>query len=435
LRRAAGGLVNTFDSLRGRKDVTWFAVPMSDAERETARRGPITQQGFEVRFVSMERQDYHYAYNEVYNGVLWPICHGMTGLASTRLRTSAWSALWEGYKTYNRHVSEAIAAHLPDGSLVLAQDLYFVFLATELERLGATNLKSVLFLHLPFATPTEFAVLPSPIEREILSSLTRFGAVGFQTQRWERAFNRCCRSLGVEPPRTFVAAAGPPMIRLNKDSASPECAKELAHLEAALAGRQMLAQLDRMEPAKNLLGSLQAYDALLRTWMEIKGEVIFVILAHLTRQDLGEYQDYAARVRRLCKTINETHGSPSWQPVLLREDFPHFLHVAALRRYDVLLVNSVRDGMNLIALEGPQLNERHGVSVVSPGVGAFERQRGWVLQSNPHDAGVTAGVLHDALTLDAQRRVRRFVGLRAVSVKIGKDDELVNSQVEAARGR
>ena len=435
MRRAAGGLVNTFDSLRGRKDVTWFAVPMSDAEREIARRGLIRQQGFEVRFVSMERQDYHYAYNEVYNGVLWPICHGMTGMASTRLRTSAWSDLWEGYKTYNREVSKAIAAHMPDGSLVLAQDLYFVLLATELDRLGATNLRSVLFLHLPFATPAEFAGLPSPMAKEILTSMTRFGAVGFQTQRWERAFNRCCRSLDVESPRTFVAAAGPPMVRLKRDSASPECAKELAHLEGVLAGRQMLVQLDRMEPAKNLLRSLQAYNILLKAWTDIKGRVMFVVLAQLTRQDLSEYQDYAARVRRLCKSINEEHGSPSWQPVLLREDFPHFLHVAALRRYDVLLMNSVRDGMNLIALEGPQLNERHGVSVVSPGVGAFERQRGWVLQSNPHDAAVTAQVLHDALTLDVGTRVRLFAGLRAVSARACEDDEFVSRQIETALER
>jgi len=432
LQRAASGLVNVFDSLRMRKDVRWFAVPMSDAEREIARHGPINEQGFEVQFIPVDAQTYQYAYNEIYNGILWPICHGMTGWASRRLKTSKWEDWWQGFEKYNRQVTETIAAYLPDGSLVLAQDLYFVFLAAELDRLGATNLKSVLFLHLPFANPAELAVLPVSVTAEVLSSMTRFGAVGFQTQRWESAFIRCCCSLGIEVPRTFVAAAAPPMKRLIADRSSIECDKELAHLEAILGGRQMLTQLDRMDPAKNIHRSLRAYDVLLETRTNIRGKVVFVILSQPTRQGLDDYRVYSGHVRRLCQTINEKYGSPSWQPVLLREDFSHFLHVAALRRYDVLLVNSIRDGMNLIALEGPQLNERHGMSVVSSGVGAFERQRRWVFRSSPWDVDATAQVLYHALTVDAERRVLLSDGLRTASAEAGTEDEFVNRQIKAA---
>jgi trehalose 6-phosphate synthase len=435
LQRPASGLVNVFDSLRMHKDVTWFAVPMSDAERKIAQCDSITQQGFEVRFIPVDSQTYHYAYNEVYNGIFWPICHGMTDWASRRLRTSRWEDLWHGYKHYNRQVAEMIADHLLDESLVLAQDLYFVFMAAELGQLGAVNLKSILFLHLPFANPAELAVLPVSVVVEILSSMTRFGAVGFQTQRWERAFIRCCYDFGIEPPRTFVAPVAPPIKRLSADRSSPECDKELACLEATLGGRHMLTQLDRMDPAKNIYRSLQAYDVLLETRPEITDKVVFILLAQPSRQGLDDYRAYSDQVRRLCQTINEKHGSPSWQPVLLREDFPHLLHVAALCRYDVLLVNSVRDGMNLIALEGPQLNERHGVSVVSPDVGAFDYQQKWVLRSDPWDAGVTAQALYDALTVNAQRRVQLFNGLCTASAEVSTEDEFVNRQIEAAWGR
>jgi trehalose 6-phosphate synthase len=431
LQRAASGLVNVFDPLRTRKDVTWFAVPMSDAEREVSRRGFINEHGFKVQFVPMDAKTYDYAYNEVYNGTFWPICHGLTGWASRRLMAPNWEDLWQGYKNYNRQVAETIAAHLPDGSLVLAQDLYFVFLATELGQLGA-NLKSVLFLHLPFANPAELAVLPAPVAAEFLSSMARFGAVGFQTQRWETAFIRCCRTLNIETPRTFIASVAPPMRRLIADSSSPECTKELTSLEAALGGRQMLTQLDRMDPAKNIHRSLQAYDTLLDKRAEIKGRVTFVVLAQPTRQGLSDYRVYSDYVRRLCQAINEKHGSPTWQAVLLRENFSHFLHVAALRRYDVLLVNSVRDGMNLIALEGPQLNERHGMSVVSPGVGAFDHQRRWVFRSNPWDVNATAHVLHQSLSMDAKRRAFLFNGLRAASAEASTEEEFVHKQIKAA---
>ena len=379
----------------------------------------------------MDPEVYHYAYNEIYNGVLWPICHGMTAWASLRLNSHVWGGPWEGYRTYNKQVSEVIAACVPDGSLVLAQDLYFIFLMSELKRVSTKKFRSVLFLHLPFATADEFAVLPSLIAREVVTSMGHFDAVGFQSSRWQRAFSRCCDSLGAVIPRTFVATAAPPMLRFSADSASSECGKELAHLNTILGGRQMLTQLDRMDPVKNIHGSLEAYDVLLETRSDIRGKVVFVVLAHPTRGDLPDYRAYANYIRRLCRTINEKYGGAAWQPVYFKENFTHFMHVAALRRYDVLLINSIRDGMNLIALEGPQLNERHGVSVVSPEAGVFERQQEWILRSNPFDAAVTAEALYDALTLDAERRVRLFVGLYAASSEASKGDEFVRKQIEA----
>ncbi len=435
VRRAAGGLVNTFDPLRGRKDVSWFAVAMSDAEREAAREGPVTEQGFETRFIAVEPEAYNHAYNEVYNGTLWPMCHGMVGWASRRSADPSWNDLWEGYRTYNRQVGEAIAADIPDGAIVLAQDLYFALLTSSSTLFDGNAFKSVLFAHLPFASPKELAVLPASAAREMLSSMGRFDAVGFQVQRWRRDFIRCCRSLGVESPRTFVAPAAPPMSRLKTESASSACDGELAHLESILDGRQMLAQLDRMEPVKNIHGSLQAFGIMLARHADIRGKVIFIVLAQPTRQDLADYRDYAVHVRRLCRAINEKHGSPSWQPVHLNEGFLHFLHLAALRRYDVLLVNSIRDGMNLIAIEGPQLNERDGASIISPEVGAFEHQRGWVWQSNPHNAAVTAEAMYNALTVDSTRRLQLFMGLRTAVAAASKDNEFVSRQIRAAIGR
>jgi trehalose 6-phosphate synthase len=432
-RRPASGLVNVFDSLRGQGNVIWFAIPMSDAERDIARRGPVNESGFEVYFIPVDTQDYNNTYNEVYNGILWPICHGMTDRASRHLKTAAkWRDIWQGYKNYNKQVAETVASHLPDGSVVLAQDLYFVLLASELDRLGATNINCILFLHLPFANPTELTTLSIPAATEILSSMTQFGAVGFQSQRWQRAFIRCCHSLDIRAPRTFIAPVAPPIKRLSIDRSSPECNQELARIEAILDGRQMLAQLDRMDPAKNIHRSLQAYDVLLETRAELRDKVLFFLLSQPTRQASDDYRSYTSDVRRICQEINEKYGTSSWQPVLLMEDFSHYLHVAALCRYDVLLVNSVRDGMNLIALEGPQLNERHGISVVSPHVGAFECQQKWVFKSDPWNVTATAQVLYHALTVDAQQRVRLSKELRTACVTTSTEEKFVSLQIEAA---
>jgi trehalose 6-phosphate synthase len=432
VQRAPGGIVNAFDPLRGRKDVVWFAVAMSDAEREMARHGSIIEQGFDVRFIVIDPHVYDLAYNGVYNGTLWPVCHGINGWAPRRFDNPSWHELWEAYRTYNRAVGEAIANQLPEDAVILAQDLYFALLASTPALSDKKMRRSVIHTHLPFPEPAELEVLPEDVAREILMSMGRFGAVGFQTQRWRAEFVRCCRTMGVDVPNTFVAADAPPMSRFNADAASAACDAELVYLESVLGGCRMLTQLDRMDPAKNIFGSLAAYDLLLERHADVRGTVVFVILAHPTRQDVAEYRAYASRVRYICEHINRKYGSPSWRPVVLRENFSHLLHVAALRRYDVLLVNAIRDGMNLIALEGPQLNERCGVSVVSPEAGAYEIQKEWVLRSDPFDSAVTAEALYRAIAMDSEQRAKRFAGLRA-AVAANTDDEFVKLLLVAAR--
>ena len=88
--------------------------------------------------------------------------------------------------------------------------------------------------------------------------------------------------------------------------------------------------------------------------------------------DVAEYQDYLDDVSEIVVRINAKYANveTGWQPihVLMGENYPRAL--AAMKWYDVLLVNSIIDGMNLVAKEGALINERNGVLILSEGAGA-----------------------------------------------------------------
>ena len=106
--------------------------------------------------------------------------------------------------------------------------------------------------------------------------------------------------------------------------------------------------------------------------------------------------------------------------------------LAALTRYDVLLVNPVRDGLNLVAKEGPLVNARSGVLALSREAGAFDELGGAALEVNPFDVSGTAEVLARALDMDADERASRAEALRR-TVTARKPRDWLDDQLRAAR--
>ena len=120
--------------------------------------------------------------------------------------------------------------------------------------------------------------------------------------------------------------------------------------------------------------------------------------------NLPAYQEYAAEVHRTVDQVNERWATPGWTPILLDVEDDHPASVALLERADVLLVNPIRDGLNLVATEGALVNERDAVLLLSTEAGAFERLHGAVLPLQPFDLSATAGALLHALTMPPDER-------------------------------
>ena len=157
--------------------------------------------------------------------------------------------------------------------------------------------------------------------------------------------------------------------------------------------------MDRTELSKNILRGLAAYRELLATRPQWQGRVVHLAFAYPSRSALAEYRAYAGRIRRLAREITEEFRTADWNPVILevRDDYPRSLAACVLA--DVLLVNPIRDGMNLVAQEGPVLSERGCALVLSREAGAAATLAGNALLVNPYDVTETAEALHQALVM------------------------------------
>ena len=414
-RPAGGGLAPSLAAaLAGTSGATWVAAAMSDAERRGAAEGAIAtgQDGLMLRLVALEPEVLRGAYDTIANGTLWFMLHGLFDASRRPLFDRAWYAAWDAFVAYNEAFAAATAEAAGENSVVLVND-YHLLLAGRMLLERRADLRSVHFMHTPFSGPEELGVLPPAVRRQVLDGMAGFGACGFHTRRWADRFERAVASEVGRRPETFDAPLGADLGRLREVAASQACGERLQELEERLAGRLLIVRSDRVELSKNLLRGFLGLDLLLREHPEWREQVVMVARAYPSREGLPEYLAYRSEAEHLVRLVNERWGTGDWDPIVfdVDDDFP--ATVAALRRYDVLLVNPVRDGMNLVAKEGPALNERDGALVLSTEAGAFEQMEGPAVPVHPFDVVATAAALHEALSMPAAERASRAAELRA----------------------
>ena len=131
-----------------------------------------------------------------------------------------------------------------------------------------------------------------------------------------------------------------------------------------------------------------------------------------TRTHLRQYQRYTEEITQLIEAINEKYATEEWHPIDFFYENNFVQAIAGMRLYDVLLVNAVIDGMNLVAKEGPTVNNCDGVLILSEGVGAHEQLGPNALSVAPTDIEGTTQALYAALTMPADEKRRRAMALK-----------------------
>lgn len=439
VRRGGGGLVSGMKSALSEVGGLWVCAALSDRERAAARRAPdghlheagLDTGGLDVRMLPLDPSTFGRAYNGIANSTIWFVNHQLYDSANKPVFDAAWRRLWGAYERYNGAFADALAAEAAPGAKVMVQDYHLDIVPRQLrERRGDLLISH--FTHTPWAPPDYFAMLPDAVGREILTGLLGADHIGFHCARWARAFLECCSELLDVPVdhsartvrwdgRTVQVGLHPlgtsePEMRERAAEADVEAG--LGHLREQVGDRKVITRVDRTELSKNIVRGLLAYRELLRSRPDWHGKVVHVAYAYPSRHDLPEYREYTAMVQRVGREIEEEFGTDDWDPLLLEvaDDFPGSL--AALRMADVLLVNPVRDGMNLVAKEGVVLSERDCAVVLSRHAGVADEYAGDAIMVNPYDVTQTAQALHEALSMPAgerrERRVRLFAAATAL---------------------
>jgi trehalose 6-phosphate synthase len=432
-----GGLVSSIGPLLAGTGATWVSATMGAADRVAVEQGRMVDDRFSLLPVVIDDDTYRSAYDVVANTTLWYLHHHLFDLPRRPRFDRYWRLAWEGYRRYNQEVADTVVARAAEGATVLVQDYHFSLLGNMLAE-ARPDLRTVHFCHIPFADPNMVRVLPDFAAGELLAGLAGFGACGFHASRWEAAFRACyadpeLAALAGTPgaPPSFVSSLSSDHEGLLAEAASAECARSAEILRAEAGGRPIVLRVDRVEPSKNIVRGLLAFEELLERYPQWREQVVHVALVYPSRQGLADYLAYGAEIAHAAERINDTWGTETWTPIVLHMEDDRPRSVAALTISDVLLVNPVRDGLNLVAKEGALLNGNDGVLVLSREAGAWEELSDDALGVNPFDVSGTAETLHRALSMDPAERAARAERLRSLVLARTASDWL-DEQLAAA---
>ena len=395
-------------------DVTWIASALSDEDRVRAQEGAFEETAgdgsrYRLRLVEHDPAAYHLYYNVVANPSLWFVQHGLWALKhepGVGLE-HAWNA---GYEVVNRTFAAAVCEELerdPDAAVWFHD--YHLYLAPRLVRAGRPDAVLSHFTHIPWVGPDEWGVLPEPIVRAIHTGLLASDVVGFHTERWRSAFLATCASLGLEPVRSLITAhpISVDVAEFESLALSPAVFERERELEARRP-EQLIVRVDRTDPSKNVVRGLEAFERLLERRPDLVGRVIMLALLDASRQTISEYVLERESIEAAAARLEERF--PGSLRLRIADDF--LQSVAAYKQFDVLLVNAVMDGLNLVAKEAPLVNTRDGMVVISRNAGAFEELREWVLAVDPFDVEATSDALEQALELSVADRREKSEAIR-----------------------
>jgi trehalose 6-phosphate synthase len=377
---------------------------------------------YRLRLVEHDPAAYDRFYNQIANPTLWFLQHYLWGFGDAPEFDSALHEAWSaGYVPVNEAFAAATLEELdrePDAA-VLFHD-YHLYLAPRLVREARPDVVTSHFIHIPWPEPDYWHGLPEGLRVAVHEGLLANDIVGFHTDRWRQAFLRSAeRLLGatvdasngtIEHRGHMTRVVAHPIgvdtgefERLRNDPAVLE-------RESALADRrpeQLVLRVDRTDPSKNIVRGFHAFALLLERHPELHGRVGMIALLAPSRQDIAEYAEYAAAVEVAAREVNDRFGREDWQPVELDVADDFLRSVAGYKQFDVLLVNPVFDGLNLVAKEAFLVNARDGALVLSENAGVHEEVGEWALSVNPLDLVGQAEALYAALTLEpAERRMR-----------------------------
>ncbi|HKV40846.1 MAG TPA: trehalose-6-phosphate synthase [Blastocatellia bacterium] len=436
-RRGNGGVVTAISAVGKFVNPVWIACAMTEGDRKVAEEAggqfvdwSAAEQRYRLKFVVADEAEFKDYYGIISNPLLWFLQHYMWDAPRTPNITRETRAAWHSYEAVNAEMASAIREEIDRGdqpAVVLIQD-YHLYLCPGMLRENLHRETVIThFVHIPWPGPSYWGLLPPDLRESVFRSLCSTDIVGFQTGLYARNFMNSVEQLlpgaRVDVARKTVAYGGrTTRIMVYPISIDPEGLLNLAESVEVRGYRQRLrarcgdltiVRIDRIEPSKNIVRGFKAYEQLLEDYPEYRGRVKFLAFLVPSRLSVEEYQTYLEEIMVSAGWINTRFSDGDWQPIeiFVGDNYPRA--IAAMQLYDVLLVNPLIDGMNLVAKEGVTVNQNNGVIVLSEGAGAADQLGEGALVVSPADVIGTSEALHTAIEMPIEERQRRAEWLRA----------------------
>ncbi|MDQ4095550.1 MAG: trehalose-6-phosphate synthase [Actinomycetota bacterium] len=442
ITRGAGGLAGALDPVARKLGdrAVWIASATSETDRRALRAGAADglddQLGYPTYLIEIEPSTYTRYYDVVSNRMLWFAVHCLWDeLGIEEFGEDECRAFEDAYEPVNARFAQAVLEVAERDSLVLFQDYHLTTAPGNLRR--ARPEQAIFhFTHSSFCGPEGLERVPDPIPRQVIEGMLGADLLGFHVPAWCDGFMACCEHIGAQVDykdglvehdgrRTWIRAYPIPTDPADlQQRASGGPAREWAKRLAGHHTGPFVVRADRTEPSKNIVRSFEAFGRLLDRREDLRSAT-FIACLYPSRQSMPEYQRYAEDIERMVDEVNERH--PSSIDLYMEDDFDRT--VGALMIYDVLIVNPIMDGMNLVSKEGPSVNVKDGVVVLSKGAGSFQELGPHVVAINDAlDVDETVRALERALDMTQDERRRRADALRR-TVERTKPGDWIEGQI------
>ncbi|MGH2699234.1 MAG: alpha,alpha-trehalose-phosphate synthase (UDP-forming) [Actinomycetota bacterium] len=442
LKRGAGGLAGAMDPVARElgDEAVWIAAATSDTDRKAlaagAAEGLPEELGYRVRLLGIDQGDYSRYYDVVSNRMLWFANHCLWDELSIGDFGEDELGAWESaYVPVNEAFAAAVLDESDPDDLILFQD-YHLAVAPRLVREKRPEQTIFHFTHSSFCAQG-LDPLPEPVRRGVIEGLLGADLLGFHVAAWVEAFIDCCEEMGYRVDRsrgciehdeaiTWVRAYPIPIdAAALQEMADSEIVRTWGDRFLEEATGPALVRADRTEPSKNIVRGFEAFGLLLDRREDLRHVTFFACL-YGSRQTMDEYRRYIDDINESIARVNARH--PDAIRMFLKDDYERTL--GALSIYDVLLVNPIMDGMNLVSKEGVAVNRRNGALVLSKGAGSFQELGEHAVQiEDALDIEETAGAIERALELSERRRRQALHAARAV-VEATKPEDWIYAQID-----
>ena len=430
-QKGSGGLITGLSGMLQYINATWISCAQTPQDVDF-QEGDIPLEeangSIHVKFINPEQTVYDGYYNVIANPLLWFLQHSMWNIPSEPIIDHAtWDAWENGYKQVNYQFAQEIVKAAKESdkkTLVMLQDYHLYMTARYIrDLLPKAKQPTILhFTHIPWPGPEYWRILPPTMRQGILDGLCAVDLLGFQTQEDGLNFIRTIES---HLPRAHVKykrgriwyrnhathiqdfPISIDVVNLKALAQDDEVIEYGKSLQEIIADQKLVLRVDRIDPSKNIIRGFNAFEELLNLHPEYQEKVIFLALLVPSRREVEEYKDYLDKIMAISGQINAEFGTSNWEPVRILVGENYKRAIAALKLYDVLLVNAVADGMNLVAKEGPIVNERNGVLVLSERAGASQQLAPGAIVISPCDIYATAEAIHQGLSMDVEERNTR----------------------------
>jgi len=435
LIRGAGGKVGSMIPFLKETHGTWVSSAIGECDHYMNDKYhdkvpvPLENPEYYVQFIKSEEEVYNQFNGKFANPLLWFIHHSMWNPPYSPCADEELHQAWESYKHVNSLFAEAISEDIHRSEktpIIMLQD-YHIYLTPKMIRKEYPDVLMSQFVHIPFPSPEIFQQLPNHMQTEILGSVLTNNVLGFHIPRYMNNFLQTVKL--ILPDATVDDLSGDILYKgqvchvktypisinletIQKHAQSPNVLSKQEEVDKIVGNCKLIYRTDRADLSKNIIRGFQAYDIFLKKFPEWREKVKFVATLMPSRQDIKIYREYTDNIRDIVKEINQKYATPNWEPIKYICKGDYDLVIALLKRYDVLMVNPILDGMNIVAKEGTAINENNGALVLSTGAGCYEELKNGAICINPYDLRQTSEAIDMALMMDGESKTQMLINAR-----------------------